>query len=449
MTVCEIRLTEEAQNGLLAHLLGNPKGYEEGAILLAGRVRTDHSLVFLVRDVVPIPREALAHQSGGYLEARPEFLANIVKRARLGSLSIFLAHSHPFSGGAVSFSSIDDEGERRLVPKLYARVPVEHGALVFGHGAFTGRVWITGTGPCVGVHSLRIVGIPLRHLNPSLSHENPTPIDPVYDRQIRALGVEGSRAIRRMRAGVVGLGGNGSHVVQALAHMGLAEIIGIDNDPVEIHSRPRLIGSRPEDAVEGLLKVSVMERLVRDINPSVAFLGIAKRVQHAEAVDALKEADVVFGCTDNWSSRNFLNDFAFRYLVPLIDMGLEVQPNQDGSIRRAAGYVFTVIPGQSCLRCMGIVTKELLDTEGERRSGAYLGEIVEPAGQVVVFNGLVAYHALVEFVALATGFRGKAQGPIYRTIDFLRGESRRQSINFITTCTHREQLLAIGDTIGI
>lgn len=422
-----IRILEKDYKELLAHLLGNPRNYEEGAFLLAGRIRRPDIVTLLVRKVIPIPLDEIISHSLVHLDARPEFIAKVLKKARGESLSVIQVHSHPFSRIGVSFSSRDNFGERKLFPKILQRIPrVEHVALVFGQpDSFKGRVWLPDGKIIIPISLLRVVGPVIKDINPLSKPKLSQVNDSTFDRQIRALGLDSHYIIKNLTVGVVGVGGNGSQVVQALARMGVGQIIAIDPDKIEAHNRPRLIGALKEDVDKHLFKVEIMKRLVKETNDTTKFAGISEPLQCVKSLNALKEADVVFSCTDNFASRALLNDFAHLYLIPIIDMGLEFQPDKKGNICRAGGYIATIIPGYSCLHSLKIITEKLLLEEKRQvQLRGYLGEKEEPAGQVIVFNGLVAYHAIAEFLNMIIGFRENSQ-PTYLVIDFLKNKENR------------------------
>jgi len=440
-----IRILEKDYKDLLTHLLENPLGYEEGAFLLAGRIRGLDELIFLVRQVIPIPLNEIISQSSVHLDGKPEFIAKVLKTARRESLSVIQVHSHPFSKGSVSFSSRDDFGEKELFPKILQRVPgVEHVALVFGQSDnFKGRVWLPDGKTIIPVASLRLVGPVIKDISPMSKPKLYQASDPSFDRQIRVLGLNGHYTIKNLTVGIVGLGGNGSQVVQALARMGVGKIIAVDPDNVENHNIPRLIGARKEDADNRTLKVDVMKRLVEETNNATKFIGISEPVESTKSLNALKGTNVIFCCTDNFASRDLLNNFAYLYLIPVIDMGLEFQPDKSGNICRAGGYIVTIIPGYLCLHSLNIITKEALLKEKEqtRRQG-YLGEKEKPTGQVLGFNGFVAHHAIIEFLNMILGFRENSQ-PTYLVIDFLKNQEKRIMIN--QPCGRCKNLFGFGE----
>ena len=51
-------------------------------------------------------------------------------------------------------------------------------------------------------------------------------------------------------------------------------------------------------------------------------------------VEALAWADAIMCCTDGHGSSALLTELSFQYMVPIVDMGVEVQPAAQPSPRR-------------------------------------------------------------------------------------------------------------------
>ena len=118
-----IKFIRAAYIGLRSHLLRGRNADEEAAFLICGVARQQHGTDLLVREVIPVPQEALLSQHGAGLEIDPVFIAAVLKTAKAASYSIVLCHSHPFSVGSVGFSGIDDRGERELFPRFMDHIP--------------------------------------------------------------------------------------------------------------------------------------------------------------------------------------------------------------------------------------------------------------------------------------------------------------------------------------
>ncbi len=234
----------------------------------------------------------------------------------------------------------------------------------------------------------------------------------VFDRQGLVVG-EQSR-LARARVAVVGLCGGGSHVVQQFAHSGVGTIIGIDADHCEKTNGHRNISMRPTDSLKKVKKTAVMDRLVKSIGNGSSFVVVNARVPEPAALEALKTADVIVGCVDNLHARADLQEVAWRYLIPYIDVGANIRAlNGDADAPRVSigGNVFVLIPGGFCAWCCGFVSDEKLDEERDGRRDRSYFQNKKGEAQVVSFNGIVASAAVGEVLQLLAAYRGASLDP--------------------------------------
>jgi molybdopterin/thiamine biosynthesis adenylyltransferase len=442
-----IRISYRDYQHLVSHLF--PEGVldEQGAFMLAGQVATPRYKALLVREVFLALPEHVLSQSGGFIEFHPDFVAMIIKQARLKRLSLIEVHSHPFSTSTVGFSGIDNHWQKPLFSRILQRVPgMDQCALVFGRDSFTGRIWLSG-GDIVPMKSIKVLGSSIQeylasaHI-PSLDET----ISDTYSRQVLALGEEGQVRIQRVTVGVVGVGGTGSHVIQQLAHLGVRNFILVDNDVVERSNRSRIVGSRPDDSLGSLTKVKVMERLIKEVNPEAEVLALQKSVDMLDAINALRDADVVFGCTDNLASRGILNAFAYQFLIPVIDTGVEVQPTTTGIIRAVGGRISLLLPDNPCLRCQGLLNPDKVNRELENEQHlSYLGKERVPSPSVISFNGVVSSLAVTEFLQLFTDFAQRDDQRIFWMYDGMKGRVRAIPLDETERCPTCWRFLGLGD----
>jgi hypothetical protein len=129
-----------------------------------------------------------------------------------------------------------------------------------------------------------------------------------------------------------------------------------------------------------------------------------------EALEALKTADVIVGCLDNLHARADLQEISWRFLIPYVDVGVNVRaindPEPGGPHVAIGGNVLTLIPGGFCMWCCGFLSKEKLDVELVGPNRNYF-ENREGEAQVVSLNGVVASQAVTEVLQLLTGFGGR------------------------------------------
>jgi len=118
-----------------------------------------------------------------------------------------------------------------------------------------------------------------------------------------------------------------------------------------------------------------------------------------QAVSDLRDADVIVGCMDTYAQRSDLESFARRYLIPYIDIGMDVHPVGDHFA--ISGQVALSMPGHACLKCMASITDDDVAKENDGAAGG--------RPQVVWPNGLLASAAIGILIELVTPWF--SQGP--------------------------------------
>lgn len=259
------------------------------------------------------------------------------------------------------------------------------------------------------------------------------------------LGLESPTLLRTATLGIVGLGGGGSHVVQQAAHVGIGGYVLVDPDDIDETNTNRLVGGTLADVyckparfvvlrrlvqylnrlAGGTLdyidiepaKVGIGTRVVRGLNPRARIVAVRQKWQ--KATEALKSADVIVGALDSFRERDELERFARRYLIPYIDLGMDVHslPGRAGFL--VSGQVILSSPGGPCLRCCGLVTDERLKEEANRY-GAAGGQ-----PQVVWPNGVLASAATGLVTQLLTPWYPHPPSFVYLEYDGNRGTLSR------------------------
>ncbi len=442
-----IVMTAADYEALWGHLLRNPN-QEEAAILLAGVARTARQVSLLVREIHPVPYTDFLARGNLYLSIDPDFLAPLVKRCRAEGWGFILTHSHPFSESHVSFSGIDDAGEAELFPRIRGRAPgFPHAAMVFGQSSLAARVWLPGPGGPEPVDLVKVIGdrilrIPSSNAGPGMDAD----LGETHHRQVLAFGEVGQSLIQGTRVGVVGIGGVGSQVYQMLAHLGVREILPVDDENLELANLSRVVGIAPEDV--GTPKAHLAHRLGTRINPALKGKPIVGSVEHLSVARRLLDLDVIFCCTDNLTSRVVVNRIAHQYLIPVIDMGIDIQPldGHPGEIRAIGGRVMIIFPDGPCLGCLGVLDPNLLAREasGAGRGRSYVEGQEVPAPSVISLNGTVASLAVTGFLNLVTGFARRTQR-IYQRYDAVKGFVRTYALVPEQPCQLCREVKALGD----
>ena len=253
------------------------------------------------------------------------------------------------------------------------------------------------------------------------------------------LGRDSMAIFATVRAGVVGLSGGGSHIVQQLAHLGVKKYALADHDRASISNLNRLVGATAHDVASEVLKVEIARRTILSVNPDAAVEIISSRWQEAPA--KLRSCNVIFGCVDSYGEREQLERFSRRFLIPYIDIGMDVIEYEDEL--RIVGQVVQSFPGSHCLRCMNIVNEFKLKREAELYGTAGI------APQVVWPNGVLASTAISLFVRLFTSWGPKTE-TVY--LEYNGNESRlidSPRLPFILreACMHYR--LEVGDPLFV
>jgi hypothetical protein len=235
-----------------------------------------------------------------------------------------------------------------------------------------------------------------------------------------------------MRVGIVGLGGTGPIVLEQLAHLGVRRFLLMDPDVVEPTNLNRLVGATGADV--GKPKVEVAATYAKRINPSADIETRRGSVLLAREAEELVATDFVFGCTDSQGSRAVLNQFAYQYLVPVIDMGVAIVI-AGGRVSHIAGRTQMLAPGLGCLVCGDLLNPEAvrvdLLTDFERAADPYVVGVHEPAAAVVSLNATVASMAVTMFLAAALSVPSQARLLNYNGVT---GASRPATISPHPTC---------------
>lgn len=138
---------------------------------------------------------------------------------------------------------------------------------------------------------------------------------------------------------VVGVGALGNEVVKNLALLGVGNIVLIDYDSISYENLSRSILFRKDDI--GLKKVSVVEKKVKEINPSIKTMTIDGDIMVNVGLGIFRRMDAIIGCLDNRLARLFLNRSCFKVSKSWID----------GAIMDMSGCVSIYTPEKTCYEC--------------------------------------------------------------------------------------------------
>ena len=144
-------------------------------------------------------------------------------------------------------------------------------------------------------------------------------------------GKETLEALENKKVMVVGLGGVGGYVVEALTRMGIGHFILIDHDVVSESNINRQLPAL--HSTLGMPKAEVVARRLLDINPRLK-LGVLNeflRDERTEEVLSATRYDFVVDAIDSLSPKVFLLYHAYQRNIPVVSSmgaGAKMDPSQ-------------------------------------------------------------------------------------------------------------------------
>ena len=155
------------------------------------------------------------------------------------------------------------------------------------------------------------------------------------------VGMDGQLKLKQAKVLCIGTGGLGAPLGLYLAAAGVGRIGLVDFDSVDLTNLQRQILFGTSDI--GRPKIEAATERLRNLNPDIQIDRFTTRLTSENALDLLKDYDVVVDGTDNFPTRYLVNDAC-------VILG---KPNVYGSIFRFEGQI-TIFgaPGGPCYRCL-------------------------------------------------------------------------------------------------
>ncbi|MBK6847254.1 MAG: molybdopterin-synthase adenylyltransferase MoeB [Proteobacteria bacterium] len=164
-----------------------------------------------------------------------------------------------------------------------------------------------------------------------------------YSRQLimPEVTVAGQRRLQQARVLCVGAGGLGSPLALYLAAAGVGRLGLVDGDTVDLTNLQRQTLYATADV--GRPKLEAARARLSALNPEITVVPHALRLVSANALELLRDYDVIADGSDNFATRYLVNDAAV----------LLGKPNVSGSVYRFAGQLSVFHPGRGpCYRCL-------------------------------------------------------------------------------------------------
>lgn len=382
----------------LTKWLDNP--LETAGVLTARVLSDDQGMTLLVRDLREASIDSYIERRGDRLSLSSLGWVNAVRGTRDDAAMAIFVHSHP--RGPAEFSKADDAVDNELKKTFFEHsgFPMFGSFIIAGNKAspeFAGRLETPSAGE-YKVDVVRVIGDGLTILR----NENVADATPQYDRQVRALGIEGQGNIRNLRVGIVGAGGTGSAIAEQMIRLGVENLVIVDDDVVTPATISRGYGSHREDV--GKTKVELLGRLAGEISLDAKVDAVYGNIQTEIVAKRLRHCDVIFCCADGHGARIVLNRMAYAQLSPVIDVAILISSSY-AKVTGIDGRVTWLAPGASCLLCRSridamLANAENLDPDERRRLAGqgYVPEIEDPQPSVVAYTTLMASFAVAELL---------------------------------------------------
>jgi molybdopterin/thiamine biosynthesis adenylyltransferase len=367
-----IRMRSQDRDRLEKHLFQRYPKREWGTFFQFGYRRTSWGIALTyVQPILPEPGDL--DRRSELTVFKDQYTLRAMRVAERRQLAVGTAHSHP-SGFRVRPSWLDDDMDAyfsREIAMYGAGMP--YLSLIFqrddrGNFTFSGRVHDKGQWLAVktlytagddlkaeeaqGWFSGRVIG-----MTPGNSESTTARLDEL-------IGMQRADRLRRSAVGVIGCSGTGSPAIEVLARAGVGTFVLVDPQRISPSNLERMHGAYDSDITQPLLpyKVEILRRHILAINPKANVTIFVGNLLHDNVLDELLRCDVLLGCTDSSHGRVALSDIAKHFLLPSIDVGVDMS-GADGQITNQLADFTTYSPDSPCVFCYGLINSTHLAIE--------------------------------------------------------------------------------------
>jgi adenylyltransferase/sulfurtransferase len=207
-----------------------------------------------------------------------------------------------------------------------------------------------------------------------------------YSKQIMIpeIGIKGQEMLKQAKVLVVGAGGLGCPVLQYLTVAGLGRISVIEFDKVDESNLQRQVLYGSSDV--GKLKSIIAKNRLEHLNSFCEFGIINIRLNASNALNVLKDFDVVVDATDNLETRYIINDSCVILNKPMVH----------GAIYKYEGVV-------SVFNYKGGPTYRCYNPLQEKEKYKYKNPLPADVGLFGVLPGILGTYMANEVIKIITG----------------------------------------------
>jgi molybdopterin/thiamine biosynthesis adenylyltransferase len=284
---------------------------------------------------------------------------------RSSDLFIGVIHSHP-QGVAPLPSTLDDDMDDyyREYFSGFSKSSA-YFSLIFakdkgGRFQFSGRGWIGDQAYTVQ----HLVTLGRTHVTRD-SIRPKCIADPEYRERLQRIYGKAA-AVRLLNSSIVivGCSGTGSPAAETLARAGVGRFILIDPQRLDKSNLERVHGSYPDQFKRQPYpyKVQSLRDLILRINPHAEVIPVVGNILQQRVRDYAVTADLLLCCTDSNHSRAASAELAYRYLLPAIDIGVQLD-GEKGQVNHEVGQHTVYAPGLPCAYCRDAIDPWVIQVE--------------------------------------------------------------------------------------
>ena len=351
------RITEADRKKLFRLLFHRYPDSEWGTFFRFGYRRTRWGILVTWVDTLK-PESGDLDRNSSLVEFRPAYIRRALAAIEGDELGVGVIHSHPEDCAPFPSRSDDDmdsyfaeEFERFGNGRPYASLIVARNAnreLSFSGRAFDRGDWLP-VKNCLVVGERLLREKARQESNFFVATRDSAANGTTQERLAQLLGADAPQRLRNSVVGVVGCSGTGSPAIHLLARAEVGELVIVDPGQFKPSNHQRNHASRHPDlsADPAPTKVALAARLVREISLATKVTGFVGDLLDEVVLDELLRCDLILGCTDSNYARAALGDIAAHYLVPVLDLAVQMRA-KDGILREQLGEIAFYAPGLPC-----------------------------------------------------------------------------------------------------
>ena len=160
---------------------------------------------------------------------------------------------------------------------------------------------------------------------------------------LEEIDVAGQEKLLDSHALVIGAGGLGSAASPYLAAAGLGKITLIDHDAVDLTNLQRQIMHTQQRV--GKNKAVSGKQFLQELNPGTQINAMEAKADESLLNELLPTVDIVLDCTDNFATRQLINNLCVKHQTPLVS----------GSALRFDGQISVFDPRNSISPCYACI----------------------------------------------------------------------------------------------